>query len=166
VCEREEVGSDCVDCPPRAPEFWDGLCTWAERWRNDCARCGDGACHEREAERCPQDCVGCGDAVCDAGERDRCPNDCPGCGNGVCESTEVYDFQEGYCPLDCLPCEANRPGCFNEGVITCAADGEVADYAPCGAGLICVAGGCVGEQRCGNGRCEPGEVDCPADCHL
>jgi hypothetical protein len=162
VCEAEEVDSDCVDCPGHWTD-WDGRCSWYERWRGDCGTCGDGRCNEGEDERCPEDCVGCGDAVCAPGERDRCPSDCPGCGNRICEPGELYDFEEGYCPLDCAPCEADRPGCFDEGVITCDAAGAVADYTPCPAGDICVAGACVDAGACGNGRCEPGEV-CPADC--
>lgn len=162
VCESEEVDSDCVDCPGHWTD-WDARCSWFERWKNDCGRCGDGRCNEHEQDRCPEDCAGCGDSVCAPGERDRCPGDCPGCGNGVCEPGEAYDFEVGYCPLDCLPCEAGRPGCFDEGVITCDAAGAVAGYAPCPAGDLCVGGACVGAGVCGNGRCEQGEI-CPADC--
>jgi hypothetical protein len=163
VCASEEAGSDCVDCAPGWRD-WDGRCSWFEQWRSDCGTCGDGRCNDGEDERCPEDCVGCGDSVCAPGERDRCPRDCPGCGNALCEPGEPDDFAPAYCPLDCLPCEADRPGCFDEGVISCDAAGAVVDYTPCPAGDLCVAGACVGAGICGNGRCEQDEV-CPADCN-
>ena len=162
-CASEEAGSDCVDCAPGWRD-WDGRCSWFEQWRSDCGTCADGRCNDGEDERCPEDCVGCGDSVCAPGERDRCPRDCPGCGNALCEPGEADDFAPAYCPLDCLPCEADRPGCFDEGVISCDAAGAVVDYTPCPAGDLCVAGACVGAGICGNGRCEQDEV-CPADCN-
>ncbi len=172
VCEPEEDAGACADCA-EAPISWDGLCTWAERWRSDCARCGDGLCQEGEGlsmtvgrePSCPADCDGCGDNVCEPGEQDRCPGDCPGCGNDVCEPLEPYADQADFCPRDCLPCEAGRAGCFREGVVSCGADGVVADYTACGEGAICVGGACVAAQTCGNGRCEVGEDEgCATDC--
>lgn len=172
VCEPEEDAGACADCA-EAPMSWDGLCTWAERWRSDCARCGDGLCQEGEGlsmtvgrePSCPADCDGCGDGVCEPGEQDRCPGDCPGCGNDVCEPQELYSDQAEFCPRDCSPCEAGRAGCFREGVVSCGADGAVADYTLCGEGAICVGGACVEAQTCGNGRCEGGEDEgCADDC--
>lgn len=165
VCEAEEDGSDCVDCPPWGTTAWDAHCTWNERWGFDCGVCGDGRCNEQEDARCPEDCVGCGDGICAPGERDRCPGDCPGCGNGLCEVGErIEDIHDVYCALDCAPCEADRPGCFDEGVITCDAAGAVDDYTRCPAGNICVGGACVSADVCGNGRCELGEGEGCADC--
>jgi hypothetical protein len=137
LCESEEVGSTCADC---VPDPWDGVCTFAELWMSGCGICGDGACNENEDESCPRDCVGCGDGVCSDGELEGCPMDCPGCGNGYCEPIEKLPELASYCALDCLPCEADRPGCFRNGVVTCDGTGAIVDYTLCEG--ACVDGAC------------------------
>jgi len=112
--------------------------------------CDDPDCSQVGA--CPdQSCSCCGDGVCDAfcGENlVTCYYDCGECGDGICRAPEKLSV----CPEDCCGtcgdhrCMDEKFGCL-ENSATCPAD-------------------CGELEPCGNGICEPGELDkgCLEDC--